>query len=170
MYCLPFSFFLFFSFFVLIFYVMDFWCALSSCMLSTGTSLTDVSIGLYLNRISAVDENNEVSTFIYYPVNKYFLITYFLFLAPSPLHFVSNVDVLRLACKVNESDRIVVQMNGVAPWNIFRFVQAMNAASQTKLLIRPAKFFFCIHTIWFIWLYGNERGFTLGARLSYIFI
>lgn len=26
----------------------------------TGTSLTDVSIGLHLNRISAVDENNEV--------------------------------------------------------------------------------------------------------------
>lgn len=27
---------------------------------STGASLTDVTIGLYLNRISAVDENNEV--------------------------------------------------------------------------------------------------------------
>lgn len=35
-------------------------CLIVNYIPSTGLSITDVTIGLYLNRISAVDENNEV--------------------------------------------------------------------------------------------------------------
>lgn len=44
------------------FFISMFRCCVTRafCAQSTGTSLTDVTIGLYLNRISAVDENNEV--------------------------------------------------------------------------------------------------------------
>lgn len=62
-------------------------------VMPAGTSITDVSIGLYLNRISAVDENNEVSTFIYYPVNKFSFLSIF----PLAPFFMCNVAVFRFS-------------------------------------------------------------------------